>query len=78
MVDKKTRLTYGQLLVAMLIEKALSGDVRAIEIVFDRVDGKVVQPVSGPGGGPIPFDLDSVIYIGKGLKKYRKKSGSRE
>ena len=79
MVDKKKKLTYAQLLVITLINRALLGDTKAIDMILDRVDGKVVQPVSGPGGGPIPFDLErKVIYIGKGLKKYRKKSGNQE
>jgi hypothetical protein len=34
---------------------ALGGDLEAIKTVFDRIDGKVPQPVehAGEGGGPL-------------------------
>jgi len=36
-----------------LIEKALTGDLPATKEVFDRLDGKAVQAISGEDDGPI-------------------------
>jgi hypothetical protein len=38
-----------------LVAMALGGDLEAIKTVFDRIDGKVPQPVehAGEGGGPL-------------------------
>ena len=40
-----------------LISLALSGDLDAIKVILDRVDGKVVerQEISGPDGGPVEY-----------------------
>jgi len=42
-----------------LIRLALSGDLDAIKVILDRVDGKVVERLehSGPEGGDIVFTL---------------------
>lgn len=42
-------------LAEKIIEKALEGDVPAMREVGDRVDGKAIQALSGPDGGPIEF-----------------------
>jgi len=43
-----------------LIGLALSGDVTAIKYIYDRLDGKPVDPkeISGPGGGPVKAEVD--------------------
>ncbi len=45
--------TYAQALARAMIAKALKGDVRMMELIWERVDGKVTQTISGPDGGPI-------------------------
>ena len=34
-------------------EKTANASVRAIEQIFDRIEGKVPQSVTGEGGGPL-------------------------
>lgn len=33
----------------------MKGNVTIVKELFDRVEGKVTQPISGEGGGPIPI-----------------------
>lgn len=42
----------------VLVRLALAGDLDAIKIILDRIDGKVVAPVevSGPNSGPIEIE----------------------
>ena len=40
-VDKATRKAYATLLVDAMIDKAIAGDVRLMELLLDRVDGAV-------------------------------------
>jgi hypothetical protein len=42
-----------QAIAKALIDKAKEGDVSAIKEFGDRVDGKVVQGIEGPEGGPL-------------------------
>lgn len=49
-----------------LMVRALAGEIEAIKVVLDRVDGKVPSPVemSGPGGEPLrveTFDYHAAI-----------------
>jgi|SRR5215831_1930772 len=48
--DRRTR---GQALAEALVSKAIEGDVTAIKLLFDRLDGPVPQVLTGEGGGPI-------------------------
>jgi hypothetical protein len=59
-VDPKTKkkklvkTKYAILVVKRLLDKAISdGDMKALKEIFDRVEGKSVQPISGPDGGPL-------------------------
>lgn len=52
-------LTYGEVFAASILDRAAGGSDRMVEVVLDRIEGKVNQTVSGPGGGPIPVDLSS-------------------
>lgn len=40
-------------LTCALLDKAETGDVSALKEIGDRLDGKALQSISGPGGGPI-------------------------
>lgn len=52
-----SKVQIKKALVEKKLESALMGDQKSIEWIFDRVDGKAVQPVEntlqGPNGGPV-------------------------
>ena len=58
-------LTNREVIIAMLITMARFGDLDAIKVVLDRVDGKVVEKkeVTGKDGGPIETKTQVVIYM---------------
>lgn len=45
-------------IIRRVVELAAAGQPWAIEMIFDRVGGKVVQPVSGPNDGPMRYLID--------------------
>lgn len=52
----------------VVVMKARAGDMEAIGFVWNRIEGKVPEPIAlgGPGGGPIPIqavrvNVDAVI-----------------
>ena len=48
----------GAMRVAIAWYKKLStSDMTALKEALDRVEGKVTQPISGEGGGPIPLNI---------------------
>lgn len=52
-----SKVQIKKALVEKKLEAALMGDQKSIEWIFDRIDGKAVQPVEntlqGPNGGPV-------------------------
>ena len=44
-----TDKTWRQLVVKALFTKAVKGDIKAIDLILERCDGKVTQPVSSDG-----------------------------
>jgi hypothetical protein len=48
-----------------LVGRAAEGDVPAIKEIFDRVDGKAIQQISGPEGGPIEIERPSDIELAR-------------
>lgn len=44
-------------IIKALIEEARSGDVRAMNLIFDRIEGKAVQPIRAEGLTPIAQKL---------------------
>lgn len=48
-------MTRGELLARAIVNKAMQGDMRAVEIALDRGEGKVMLPIGG--------DRDSPIYL---------------
>ncbi len=50
-----------RLLVRAIVNAGIKGDVPAAKEIFDRVDGKIVQQVQGPGkDGAIPIDIKNL------------------
>lgn len=71
-IEGKEIVNEGEKGVALaLIQKALLGDIKAIEVIFDRLEGKATQPVDLTQNDGIPEDeLDSRILdlLNKGGK----------
>jgi hypothetical protein len=47
--------TWAAVIAEALLRKARKGDVRAIAELANRVEGKTLQQLAGPEGGPIPM-----------------------
>jgi len=45
-----------------LVQLAIAGDVQAIKLIYERVDGKVPDPIemSGPSGAPLEIFIRRV------------------
>jgi len=62
-----SKIQIKKALVEKKLESALAGNQKSIEWIFDRVDGKAVQPVEntlqGPNGGPVEIkDTDFLNF----------------
>jgi ribosomal protein L17 len=58
--DPRTKKQNLVLIIEALVKKAKKGDTTAIRETLDRVEGKTVQPISGPEGGAIPVSVEGV------------------
>ena len=47
-----------EILIAKLIQKGKAGDLRAIEAIIDRIDGKVKQDIGIEGSITLNFDKE--------------------
>lgn len=56
-VDPKTKTTYGERVVKALVKGAIKGRPAATNQLWDRVEGKVTQPVSVEPPRPTPEDV---------------------
>lgn len=56
----KNDKTWAQLLAEALPAAAykalLKGDIKPYALILERVEGKVTQPISGEGGGPVMIE----------------------
>jgi hypothetical protein len=58
-----------QVIVDKLVELAMKGDFYAIREIFDRVDGRVPQPVTGEEGrGPVGLEIRGLTAAGRAKK----------
>lgn len=53
--------TRAELLSQILWEMALKGNLRAIELILDRTDGKPVTPLHHTGDADIPLLVERII-----------------
>ena len=51
--DNIKHLNNAQLICQRYMEKVVDGDAVMMRDLLDRIDGKSMQPISGPGGSPI-------------------------
>jgi len=56
----KRKMTGAQNLAIALYNKAVAGDLKAIQMIYERTEGKVPQPLehTGNGGEAIEFNVD--------------------
>ena len=50
---KRPGLTYAQAIAQVLMDRAVDGDQRFVDILLDRLEGRVPQVLTGEGGGPV-------------------------
>jgi hypothetical protein len=53
--DKQGR-TWKELIVIATMTLAMKGNATALKEIWERMEGKVTQPVSGPDGGPVQLE----------------------
>ncbi len=55
LTKEKYNMSVSKAIALKLIKRALEGNLKAVEIIFDRIDGKVAQrtELTGAGGGPV-------------------------
>lgn len=59
----KSRKQFKEVIIRKLLKKANEGDLRAIQEIFDRVEGKAKQEIEQSGGIKIQFaDPGDYIY----------------
>ena len=54
---KKGKMTGARYAAVAWYKKVHAGDLTALNIGLERTEGKVAQPVTGEGGGPLTFNL---------------------
>lgn len=54
--DDKLKRTWGELVVSATIRLAIAGNSAALKEVWERIEGRVAQPITGNNGGPIEFN----------------------
>jgi hypothetical protein len=69
--DPKKRKTKARLLVERAYAKAARGSARHLEILLDRVEGKVKQvaELTGPNGGALRFENMTEVQLDTRLKE---------
>lgn len=57
--DEVTGETNRKLVIKALIEAAQAGNVPAMNLIYERLDGKLVAQaeLTGEGGGPIKYEI---------------------
>ena len=68
-LDPATGKTNAQLIAEKMVTDAKAGVASARAEIFERVEGKVAQPLSGAGGGPVQYDIKVVSDIAKEATK---------
>jgi hypothetical protein len=59
------------------IKKAAKGDIAFFREILERVEGKSVQPISGPDGGAIPHTIEGIDeYIMELVRSVQDQAGA--
>ena len=77
---KKERREFREVIIRKLLKKANDGDMRAIQEIFDRVEGKAQQKIDHTSGGEAIPPIIKVMYEGdaKAIKRLYETGDSRE
>lgn len=64
--DPRTKLnrqmTLAEIIVLATVQQAAKGNVRAMNMILDRLEGKPVQPISGPNGEALQGPPPQIIF----------------
>lgn len=60
------RQTINQVIAVVLLEKAMDGDLKAIEQIMDRQEGKAIQTINNEGSGAIANVIINRTVISNG------------
>jgi hypothetical protein len=74
-IDKKTGKTLGLLVVETIIQDAIKGKPDARALIWERVEGKVVQPIGGDADQPITIQLIPAIQHQGGINSDNQRNG---
>ncbi len=57
--------TVAELLVRLIVDKALAGDIRFIRLIFDRIDGPVARQAveAEPADGRIDIEPPAAVHL---------------
>lgn len=61
---KKQKREFREVIIRKLLKKANDGDMRAIQEIFDRVEGKAQQKIDHTSGGEAIPPVIKVMYEG--------------
>ena len=77
---KKERREFREVIIRKLLKKANDGDMRAIQEIFDRVEGKAQQNIDHTSGGEAIPPVIKVMYEGdaKAIKRLYETGDSRK
>ena len=60
-LDSETQQEVARKIAQVLIQKALAGDVKAIQVIAERVEGKPVQiELTAPDAGPMAVQVEFI------------------
>ena len=77
---KKERREFREVIIRKLLKKANDGDIRAIQEIFDRVEGRAQQKIDHTSGGEAIPPVIKVMYEGdaKAIKRLYETGDSRK
>ena len=70
-IPKKEKLTISQATVVATINNMIKGNAAAIKQIWERMDGKLPQPITGPDGGQVHIEIDARAVLLERLKRLK-------
>lgn len=68
--ESSTGKAFDELLVNRLLKEAIEkGDMRAIHMIWERMDGKVPQGLEHSGRNGSPIKTETAIQLGKDIRR---------
>lgn len=66
-IESVTKKTYAQLIAERAVHDAVAGKPEARALVWERTEGKVLQPIGGDPEQPLEVNIEHTIDTDKGL-----------